>query len=110
MGLASWLKRAIRGEPPPREPSPGGPTIPGTETARVRVDRHGRVFLNGAPASLDELRTEFVRLARAGGLVVYSRENPHIEPPAGVGIVIDAVITAITAERLPLALVRDESA
>jgi hypothetical protein len=76
----------------------------------VKVDSRGRVYLNGAPASLEDLRTEFARLARVAGAVFYSRENPETDPPPEVNSVIQSVINAITAERLPVALVRYESA
>jgi hypothetical protein len=62
------------------------------------VDRPGCYFLNGRPASLEELQGECARLARIGGVVAYNRENPKEEAPKGVEAVIDAIAQA----RLPV--------
>jgi biopolymer transport protein ExbD len=51
--------------------------VPGvSEPARIKVDRAGRLFLNGKPVSLDELKQELARLRQAGGTVRFFHDNP----------------------------------
>src|SRR5260221_519103 len=45
------------------------------EIAKVHVDAAGSIFLNGRPATLDDLRKELARVKAANGSVWYSRAN-----------------------------------
>lgn len=68
--------------------------------ARVKVTADGKVFLNGAETTLDDLRAEFARLQASGGRVQYYREDPTGKPHPIAEQVIQAVIEA----KLPIQL------
>ena len=53
--------------------------------------RAGCYFLNGRCASLEELRTEFARPERIGGVVFYYRENPTGALPPEAKAVLAAI-------------------
>lgn len=71
------------------------------EIAKVKVDRAGRIYLNGRITSLESLKREFSRLRKVNGAVWYHRENPGQEPPPEALTVLQAIIDA----RLPVKLV-----
>lgn len=53
------------------------PTTPaGGNAAQVKLDRAGRLFLNGKPATVDELKQELARLQQVGGGVRFYHDNP----------------------------------
>jgi biopolymer transport protein ExbD len=62
--------------------------------AQVKVTADGKVFLNGAETTLENLQAEFARLSAADGSVIYYRENPEGEPHPIAEQVIQAVIEA----------------
>lgn len=70
------------------------------EIAKVKVDRAGRIYLNGGIVSLEALKREFSRLQKVNGAVWYHRENPHQDPPPEALAVLQAIIDA----RLPVKL------
>lgn len=74
------------------------------EIAKVKVDRAGRIYLNGTPTTIENLRREFTRLAASNGVVWYHREDPAGEPPPEAM----EVIKAITDARLPVKLVEKD--
>ena len=99
MGLTSWLRRLFRGSPQPlNQPAPEG--SPFGAVAKVKVDREGRIHVDGHVTSLEGLKTQLARVKA----VFYFRENPYEEPPPHVTAVIDSVVAAIVAERLPVKL------
>jgi hypothetical protein len=68
--------------------------------AHLKVDYfRGSYFLNGKSASLEELRTEFARLGRIGGAVLYYKEGSPTEklPPEA-----EVALAAICEARLPV--------
>ncbi|MGH7753072.1 MAG: NADH-quinone oxidoreductase subunit N [Gemmatimonadales bacterium] len=89
---------ALRGEEQ-REPTPSQPEI-----AKVKVTAAGEITLNGRSVSLEELKREFARLKRVGGVVWYHRANPGGDPtPESM-----AVIEAVVAAGLPITLVEQD--
>jgi hypothetical protein len=99
LGLTNWLRRLFRGEPQQTDqPALGG--NPRGAAAKVKVDSEGRIHLNGQVTSLEGLKAQLARVKA----VFYFRENPDEEPPPHVAAVIDSVVAAITAERLPVKL------
>lgn len=70
------------------------------KVARVKVDRTGKIFLNGEQVSLDKLKDAFARLKPENGVVWYYRENPEGDPPAEATSVIQAIIDAELSIRL----------
>ena len=75
-----------------------------TQVAHVKVDSVGDIFLNGKPATLDDLRSEFGRLKTAGGAVQYYRPNPSGEPPPRAMEVLQAIIDA----KVPVQLMEND--
>lgn len=74
------------------------PTTAVSEPARLKVDRVGRLFLNGKPISLDELKQELALLRQAGGAVRFFHDNPGGENhPQAV-----AALQAIAAAKVSL--------
>ena len=72
--------------------------------AKVRVYQDGRITLDGAPLSLDDLQAALARLKDRGGVVWYYRESGESEPHANAS----AVIQAIVAAQLPISLSSEE--
>ena len=70
------------------------------EIAKVKVDRAGRIYLNGRITSLESLKREFSRLRKVDGAVWYHRENPASEPPPQG----QAVIQLIIKHQLPVSM------
>ena len=62
--------------------------------AHFKVDPQGGYFLNGKRVSLEEVKTECVRLQKIAGLVLYYRENPKEDPPREAAAVIAAICEA----------------
>jgi PBP1b-binding outer membrane lipoprotein LpoB len=73
-------------------------------TAQVKVTTDGKLFLNGAETTLDDLKVEFTRLQASGGGVQYYRENPAGEPHPITEQVMQAVIEA----QLPIQLMEQD--
>lgn len=76
-----WLSLLLVGCSQPAVPRPlptvnTPPTPVAAGPARIKVDRAGRLFLNGKPASLEELKLELARLQQTGGAVRYFHDNP----------------------------------
>ncbi|HEV2764326.1 MAG TPA: ankyrin repeat domain-containing protein [Pyrinomonadaceae bacterium] len=69
--------------------------------AMVRVNTKGMVSLNGKNVTLGELKAEFVRLKKSGGVVWYYRENPEAEEPPPQAL---QVIKLVTQAELPIVL------
>ena len=80
-----------------QQQAPTPPDFP--EYARVKVTADGLIFLNGNPATMEDLEVEFARLATVSGGVWYYRENSQAEPHPVAEQVIQAVIDA----NLPIA-------
>ena len=81
-------------------------TFPDSATvARVKVAQDGAIYLNGAPASLEDLKKNFEQLKANKGRVRYYRENPQGEPPAQAQDVMKAVVDA----GLPIKLCTSEA-
>lgn len=74
------------------------------EIAKVKVDRAGRIYLNGSIVSLENLKRELSRLHKVNGAVWYHRENPHQDPPPEALLVLQAIIDA----RLPVKLLEKD--
>jgi len=74
------------------------------EIAKVKVDRAGRIYLNGRITSLESLKREFSHLRKVNGAVWYHRENPHQDPPPEALAVLQAIIDA----RLPVKLLEKD--
>jgi hypothetical protein len=72
--------------------------------AKVKVDRRGQIFLNGAPASLEELKKNFASLKEANGEVWYHRDNPEADPSPESEAAAKSVIMAVAAAKLPIKL------
>jgi hypothetical protein len=99
LGLTSWLRRLFDREPQQTDqPAPAG--SPFGAVAKVKVDREGRIYLNGQVTTLEGLKAQLARVKA----VFYFRENPDKAPPPHVAAVIDSVVSAIAAERLPVKL------
>ena len=74
------------------------------EIAKVKVDRAGRIYLNGRIVTLEKLKRELSRLHKVNGAVWYHRENPHQDPPPEALAVLEAIIDA----RLPVKLLEKD--
>ena len=74
------------------------------EIAKVKVDRAGRIYLNGRIITLENLKRELSRLHKVNGAVWYHRENPHQDPPPEALAVLQAIIDA----RLPVKLLEKD--
>jgi len=74
------------------------------EIAKVKVDRAGRIYLNGRIVTLENLKRELSRLHKANGAVWYHRENPYQDPPPEALAVLQAIIDA----RLPVKLLEKD--
>ena len=74
------------------------------EIAKVKVDRAGRIYLNGRIVTLENLKRELSRLHKVNGAVWYHRENPHQDPPPEALVVLQAIIDA----RLPVKLLEKD--
>jgi len=74
------------------------------EIAKVKVDRAGRIYLNGRIVTLENLKRELSRLHKVNGAVWYHRENPHQDPPPEALAVLQAIINA----RLPVKLLQKD--
>ncbi len=72
--------------------------------AKVKVDRAGRIYLNGRQTTIETLRKELARLAASNGVVWYHREDRAGEPPPAAM----AVIKAITDARVPVKLMEED--
>lgn len=68
--------------------------------AKVRVYQDGRVTLDGAAVSLDELRAALAQFKERDGAVWYFRESGESEPHANANAVIQAIVEA----QLPISL------
>src|SRR5262249_9087421 len=109
MGLVRWLRGLFRGNLPEGDGSLEQTTLRNA-IARVKVDRQGRILLNGQQTSLETLKANLTLLKQPSGAVVYSREDPATDPPPTVAVVIESVIAAITERHLPIQLEEDEGA
>ena len=74
------------------------------EIAKVKVDRAGRIYLNGRIVTLENLKRELSRLHKVNGAVWYHRENRGQEPPPETLAVLQAIIDA----RLPVKLLEKD--
>lgn len=74
------------------------------EIAKVKVDRAGRIYLNGRIVTLEDLKRELSRLYKVNGAVWYHRENPHQDPSPEALTVLQAIIDA----RLPVKLLEKD--
>ena len=74
------------------------------EIAKVKVDRAGRIYLNGRIVTLENLKRELSRLHKVNGAVWYHRENSHQDPPPEALAVLQAIIDA----RLPVKLLEKD--
>ena len=74
------------------------------EVAKVKVDRAGRIYLNGRIVTLENLKRELSRLHKVNGAVWYHRQNPHQDPPPEALAVLQAIINA----RLPVKLLQKD--
>jgi hypothetical protein len=74
------------------------------EIAKVKVDRAGRIYLNGRIVTLENLKRDLSRLHKVNGAVWYHRENPHQDPPPEALAVLQAIIDA----RLPVKLLEKD--
>jgi hypothetical protein len=70
------------------------------KVSRIKVASDGRIFLNGVPATLEEVKNNFAQLKGNKGTVRYYRENPQDDPPAQALNVLHAIADA----RLPIRL------
>ena len=70
-----------------------------SKIAKVRLDRAGNIFLNGAQVSLDELQRGLAGMPK-DGVVWFYRENPEADPHATAEAVIQAVLEARLSIRL----------
>src|SRR5688572_3489865 len=81
-------------------------TFPDSATvARVKVAQDGTIHLNGARASLEDLKKNFEQLKANKGRVRYYRENPQGEAPTQAMDVMKAVVDA----GLPIKLCTSEA-
>lgn len=108
MSLLRWLKRLFFPETQPRGHSKARADLPFAEVGQVRIDRQGTIFFNGQGCSLEQLKLHLHHLSAANGAVLYSREDPGVEPSPEVASVIDEVIHAITTQQLPVSLVEPD--
>lgn len=67
---------------------------------RIKVASDGTIYMNGAPASLEELNKNFEQLKANNGSVRYYRESPEGDPPEQAMKVIQAVVDANLRIRL----------
>jgi hypothetical protein len=78
-----------------------GETEPVTQRiAKVGVSADGQIELNGAVASIEDIRATFAGLARDNGVVWYYREAASGEPHPNAMLVVQAVVEA----RLPISM------
>lgn len=98
-----WLAFLLIGCGQPAVPRPQSVVVPTTRPAsaaqlQVKVDRTGRLFLNGKVASLDDLKQELAGLKEAGGSVRFFHDNPTGETNAQS---LEA-LRAIASAKVPL--------
>jgi len=102
---AAPAQRPTGSEPPPSHEAPiilAGREF--GEVAKVKVDRAGRIYLNGRIVTLENLKRELSRLHNVNGAVWYHRENPDQDPPPEALAVLQAIIGA----RLPVKLLEKD--
>jgi len=58
----------------------------------VHVKSDGTILVDGKVTSLEQLKREHATLAKVGGTVRYSRDNPTGEPPPNAMEVIKAIV------------------
>ena len=89
LALLSCASLAACGEAPAPGDAKGVPDLP--VVAVVEVTRAGELKLDGAPATLDEVRAALTRLRAAGGGVKYLPEDLLAQPSPAAAEVLDAV-------------------
>ena len=62
--------------------------------SRIKVAQDGKIFLNGTPATLDDIKKNFEQLKTNKGRVRYFRENPQGEAPTQAMEVMKAIVDA----------------
>ena len=89
------IKRKIFGEKEPAE----------KPVVRLHVTYSGVISLDGEDIQAQHLATKLAEHKRSGGIVWYSRDNPHGDPSAAQFSVFEQV----TAARLPIKLIEAAS-
>lgn len=103
--LAECPSRVVSGDEAREVMHSGGEPPPPERVVRVTVRRDGRLFVDCQPMGVAELQALLFGMRDGGGGgVMYHRESPEEEGPA----IVDAVIDAITAARLPIRLCQRE--
>ena len=62
--------------------------------SRIKVAQDGKIFLNGNPASFDDLKKNLEQLKANKGRVRYFRENPEGDAPPQAMEVMKAIVDA----------------
>ena len=75
--IAAYAFSSVHAEPP---------------MAKVSVLASGKLLLDGSPADLASIESEFKRLQRENGVVWYYRENAQAEPSSEATAVVQLVI------------------
>jgi biopolymer transport protein ExbD len=70
-----------------------------SKIAKVRLDRAGKIFLNGTRVSFDELKRGLAVVPK-DGVVWFYRENPEADPHAEAEAVMEAILEARLSIRL----------
>ena len=70
-----------------------------SKIAKVRLDRAGKIFVNGAQVSFDDLKRGLASMPK-DGVVWFYRENPEADPHAEAEAVIEAILEARLSIRL----------
>ena len=68
------------------------PTQAQENVAKLSALSSGKLLLNGQPANLDTIESEFKNLKSNNGSVWYYRENPQDEPPPQSMAIIELVV------------------
>ena len=74
------------------------------EVARVKVMADGTILLNEEPATLEQLKEAFAKLAENQGQVWYYREVPEGDESASLPPAAHEIMTEIIKARLPIRL------
>jgi len=62
--------------------------------ARIKLAQNGTIFLNGNPASIEEVKKNLAQLKSSNGLVRVFRENRHSEVTPQEAAVSQAIVDA----------------
>jgi hypothetical protein len=88
--LCIWIPNFLAA----RERAAGGGADDGRQVVRVHVMRDGTIRMNDNVVSVDALKPELERVAAAGGVMRYSRDDPSQDPHPNAMVVMKAATDA----------------